>query len=163
MMAWNLLRLYHLTQEDTWQQAAQAQMEFLGGLAGAYPTAYPVYLLALLAQREPPEEITVVLAPTRGEAPLDSLGPSPWTQWSPSRRPPRRSPFWREDHLLYLQGTQLPAAAESIRGVRLTGSWGCFLRCAALNARPHPTRLRPTFPRGRRLAKPSGAYCRKLP
>lgn len=75
MMAWNLLRLYHLTQEDTWQQAAQAQMEFLGGLAGAYPTAYPVYLLALLAQREPPEEITVVLAP--GEAPPRQPWPFP--------------------------------------------------------------------------------------
>lgn len=75
VMAWNLLRLSHLTQEEAWQKAADAQMEFLAPLAGAYPTAYPVYLLALLAQREPPEAITVVLAP--GEQPFRQPWPFP--------------------------------------------------------------------------------------
>lgn len=74
-MSWNLLRLSHLTQEEAWQKAADAQMEFLAPLAGAYPTAYPVYLLALLAQREPPEAITVVLAP--GEQPFRQPWPFP--------------------------------------------------------------------------------------
>lgn len=63
MMAWNLLRLAQVTRQETWQQAAQAQLDFLAPLAAAYPTAYPVYLLARLAQERPPEEITVVLAP----------------------------------------------------------------------------------------------------
>ena len=49
MMAWNLIRLSHLTREDTWQRAAEAQMAFLSPLAASYPTAYPVFLLALLA------------------------------------------------------------------------------------------------------------------
>ena len=75
MMAWNLIRLSHLTREDTWQRAAEAQMAFLSPLAASYPTAYPVFLLALLAQAVPAEEITVVLAP--GEAPPRQPWPFP--------------------------------------------------------------------------------------
>ena len=75
MMAWNLIRLSHLTREDTWQRAAEAQMAFLSPLAASYTTAYPVFLLALLAQAVPAEEITVVLAP--GEAPPRQPWPFP--------------------------------------------------------------------------------------
>ncbi|WP_418745173.1 thioredoxin domain-containing protein [Evtepia gabavorous] len=75
MMAWNLVRLSHLTREDTWQRASEAQMAFLSPLAASYPTAYPVFLLALLAQAVPAEEITVVLAP--GEAPPRQPWPFP--------------------------------------------------------------------------------------
>lgn len=79
MMAWVLLRLAQHTGEIFWKTAAQAQLRFLEPLAWAYPTAYPVYLLARLAEEEPPEEVTIVLAP--GQAgpkqpwpfPLDAL------------------------------------------------------------------------------------------
>lgn len=77
-------------------------MAFLSPLAASYPTAYPVFLLALLAQAVPAEEITVVLAP--GEAPprqpwpfpLDSRGHHSGTAHG------RLSPAGRTDHLLCL-------------------------------------------------------------
>lgn len=93
MMAWNLIRLSHLTREDTWQRAAEAQMAFLSPLAASYPTAYPVFLLALLAQAVPAEEITVVLARERPRP--GSPGPFPWTPWSPFWNSPRTPiPCW---------------------------------------------------------------------
>lgn len=75
MLGYVLVRLAQLTEEETWDRAAQEQLAFLAGQAAAYPTAYPVYLLALLARTHPPEEITLVLAP--GQTPPAQPWPFP--------------------------------------------------------------------------------------
>ena len=59
VLAYVLVRLSHLTRDTEWTQAAQQQLSFLAGQANTYPTAYPMYLLALLEHAYPPEEITV--------------------------------------------------------------------------------------------------------
>ncbi|MCI8415038.1 MAG: thioredoxin domain-containing protein [Ruminiclostridium sp.] len=63
MLAYVLLRLAQLTGEEAWQNAAQAQLDFLQPYAAQQPTAYPVYLWTKLAREHPPAEVTIVLGP----------------------------------------------------------------------------------------------------
>ena len=71
-MAYVLVRLAHLTRDEAWAQAAQQQLSFLAGQAASYPTAYPMYLLALLEHAYPPEEVTVTAKTAR------DLPQQPW-------------------------------------------------------------------------------------
>ena len=130
-----------------------------GGPGGAYPTAYPVYLLALLAQREPPEEITVVLAP--GEAPPRQ----PW-------------PFPLDAVVTFQEATQAQPLLEGrppIISARDTAACrrGINTRCKvdrfvglfpALCCPQRPPSSDPAspahLPQGKAIGKPSGAYCK---
>ncbi len=60
LMAWNLLRIAQLTQEEEDEKEAQKQLDFMAAQAEHYPPGYAMYLLALLDQIEPPAKITVV-------------------------------------------------------------------------------------------------------
>jgi len=61
LMAWNLVRLTQLVEDEQLQRDAQRQLDFLAREAAQYPTGYAMFLLALLDHQEPPARITVVL------------------------------------------------------------------------------------------------------
>ena len=60
-MAYNLVRLYQLTEKDKYQNLAENQIEFLSAQAQSYPAGHSMFLLANLIYDDPPEHITVVL------------------------------------------------------------------------------------------------------
>lgn len=62
-MAWNLVRLHFFTGKEEYRLAAERQLAFLAGEAADYPAGHGMYLLALEQYENPPEQITVVLAP----------------------------------------------------------------------------------------------------
>lgn len=93
MMAWNLIRLSHLTREDTWQRAAEAQMAFLSPWPPPIPRPILSFCWPCWPRPCPAEEITVVLARERPRP--GSPGPFPWTPWSPFWNSPRTPiPCW---------------------------------------------------------------------
>lgn len=61
VMAYNLVRLYQLTEKDKYQNLAENQIEFLSAQAQGYPAGHSMFLLAKLIYDDPPEHITVVL------------------------------------------------------------------------------------------------------
>lgn len=61
VMAYNLVRLYQLTEKDKYQNLAENQIEFLSVQAQSYPAGHSMFLLAKLIYDDPPEHITVVL------------------------------------------------------------------------------------------------------
>ena len=61
VMAYNLVRLYQLTEKDKYQNLAENQIEFLSAQAQGYPAGHSMSLLAKLIYDDPPEHITVVL------------------------------------------------------------------------------------------------------
>ena len=60
-MAYNLVRLYHLTGETYFEKLAKRQLGFISGEAEHYPAGYAMFLVALMDYMDPPEKITVVL------------------------------------------------------------------------------------------------------
>ena len=60
MMAWNLVRLSQLTQDETFARDAQRQLDFLAKEAVQYPTGHAMFLLALLNHECSPTKVTVV-------------------------------------------------------------------------------------------------------
>lgn len=61
LMAWNLVRLSLLTEEETFQTQARRQLDFLAGDALRAPHGHAMFLLALLDHCEAPPVLTVVL------------------------------------------------------------------------------------------------------
>jgi len=61
LMAWNLVRLSQLTEDEQIQRDAQRQLAYLAREAAQYPTGHAMFLLALLEEQEPPEKITVAM------------------------------------------------------------------------------------------------------
>lgn len=61
LMAWNLVRLSQLTADESIEQDALCQLDFLTKEAAQYPTGHAMFLLALLNQENPPSKVTVVL------------------------------------------------------------------------------------------------------
>lgn len=61
LMAYNFVRLAHLTHEDTYKREAERQLDFMAREAARYPIGYAMYLQAHLDYTSPPEKITVVL------------------------------------------------------------------------------------------------------
>ena len=53
LMAWNLVRLYQITQTDEWHLAAERQLSFMSSAASAYPAGYAMTLLAHLFHDDP--------------------------------------------------------------------------------------------------------------
>ncbi|MBQ1948237.1 MAG: thioredoxin domain-containing protein [Clostridia bacterium] len=60
VMAYNLLRLYAVTENTAYKSKAEEQIEFLKTAAQSYPAAHTVLLLAMLLQKEPLTHIRVV-------------------------------------------------------------------------------------------------------
>ncbi len=73
LMAYNLVRLSLLTDEEKYKAAAERQIDFLGSRAAQYPTNHAMFLTALLEYEKPPTKITVVTdADTdKGSEPLE--------------------------------------------------------------------------------------------
>lgn len=61
VMAYNLVRLYQLTEEEEYDTLLKEQLAFLDGQAAEYPAGHSMFLLAKLLYENPPEHITVVL------------------------------------------------------------------------------------------------------
>jgi len=62
LMAYNLVRLSLLTDEENFETIAQKQIEFLKQSASRYPTSHAMFLMALLEQNSTSVKITVVSA-----------------------------------------------------------------------------------------------------
>ncbi len=61
LMAYNLVRLCFLSDEERYKRAAQCQLDFFGTSALQYPTNHAMFLTSLLEYEKPPIKITVVL------------------------------------------------------------------------------------------------------
>ncbi len=62
LMAWNLVRLAQLTEDEAFEQDANRQLDFLAKAASQYPTGHAMFLLALLNHDNPPPKVRVVPA-----------------------------------------------------------------------------------------------------
>ncbi len=60
LMAYNLIRLSLLTDEERYKDEAKRQIEFLSQNASQYPTNHAMFLRALLEHEKPPMKITIV-------------------------------------------------------------------------------------------------------
>ena len=61
VMAYNLVRLYHLTKNKNLEISAKNQLAFMSDSAQQYPAGYSFFLIALYDYIDPPESIKVVL------------------------------------------------------------------------------------------------------
>ena len=61
LMAWNLVRLSHLTGDEAYLRQAEEQMNYLGAKAAQYPIGHGMFLLALLELQMPAAKVMVVL------------------------------------------------------------------------------------------------------
>ncbi|MBQ6570278.1 MAG: thioredoxin domain-containing protein, partial [Clostridia bacterium] len=61
MMAYDLVRLYQLTENEKYRELADRQMEFMSSRAHEYPTGHCMFLLAKLLYENPPEHITIAV------------------------------------------------------------------------------------------------------
>ncbi len=60
LMAYNFVKLYHLTSNDKYEDLAEKQLDFISAEASSYPTNHAMFLMALLEYNEPATKITVV-------------------------------------------------------------------------------------------------------
>ena len=60
LMAWNLVRLMHLTGKEIYREHAQRQLDFLSREASSYPMGHSMFLCALQEFQEPPMKIIIV-------------------------------------------------------------------------------------------------------
>ena len=61
IMAYNLLRLFYLTDDGETEEILKKQLDFMYSTAKRYPAGYAMYLVSLLNYFEPPEKIVAVL------------------------------------------------------------------------------------------------------
>ena len=69
-MAYNLVQLFFLTEEEKYKELARQQLRFMSGAASHYPAAYAMFLIALSDFTLPPEKITIVAKDKRELAEL---------------------------------------------------------------------------------------------
>ena len=69
LMAYDLVRLSFLTEEEKYKTEAERQLDFLAQSAAKYPTNHAMFLSALLEHQKPPIKITVV-----PDQPIDKTG-----------------------------------------------------------------------------------------
>lgn len=60
LMAYNLVRLYQLTDATKYKAEAERQLDFLAESASEFPTGHAMFLTAMLEYNKPPTKITVV-------------------------------------------------------------------------------------------------------
>ncbi|MGN0165342.1 MAG: thioredoxin domain-containing protein [Lachnospiraceae bacterium] len=61
VMAYNLVRLYQLTENTKYKKLLEKQFTFMCPLAKTYPAGYCMFLISVILYENPPEHITVVL------------------------------------------------------------------------------------------------------
>lgn len=61
IMAYNLVRLHHITENEKYLEFIKKQFEFLSSQASDYPAGYCMFLIAKILYENPPEHITIVL------------------------------------------------------------------------------------------------------
>ncbi|MBP1577421.1 MAG: thioredoxin domain-containing protein, partial [Oscillospiraceae bacterium] len=61
LMAWNLVRLSQLTDDEAYLLQAEKQLNYLGRKAKQYPIGHGMFLLALLEHEQPAAKVTIVL------------------------------------------------------------------------------------------------------
>lgn len=61
VMAYNLVRLFYITDDKHLQELAKAQLSFMSGSAKQYPAGFSMFLTALSDYLDMPEKITVVI------------------------------------------------------------------------------------------------------
>ncbi len=61
VMAYNLVRLYQLTEKEKYRELAEKQIAFLSAQAGDYPAGHCMFLVAKMLHENPPEHITIAL------------------------------------------------------------------------------------------------------
>ncbi|MBR4057449.1 MAG: thioredoxin domain-containing protein [Oscillospiraceae bacterium] len=61
LMAYNLVRLFFITDAEKYKAAAQRQLDFLAQSAVQYPTNHAMFLIALMEHDKPPIKVTAVL------------------------------------------------------------------------------------------------------
>ena len=61
LMAFNLVRLSFLTDEERYKVEAERQLAFLSQSASQYPTNHAMFLRSLLEHEKPPMKVTVIL------------------------------------------------------------------------------------------------------
>ena len=60
-MVYNLVKLFYLTGEDKFSEAAERQLKFLASEARDYPTRHAMFLIALLEYDNAPDKVTIVV------------------------------------------------------------------------------------------------------
>ena len=61
VMAYNLIRLYQITEKENYNKLAEKQIKFMSLKAGDYPSGYSMFLIAKMIYENPPVHITIVL------------------------------------------------------------------------------------------------------
>lgn len=61
LMAYNLVRLSRITEDEKYKIHAESQLSFLSGVASQYPLGYSMFLNAFLEYTQPEIKVTVVL------------------------------------------------------------------------------------------------------
>ena len=61
LMAYNLVRLSLLTDEDKYKEKTETQLNFISKDAAQYPTSHAMFLIALLEHAKPSMKVTVVI------------------------------------------------------------------------------------------------------
>jgi len=61
VMAYNLVRLYQLTENKDYKELAEKQISYMSAKAQEYPAGHSMFLLAKLIHDDPPEHITIAL------------------------------------------------------------------------------------------------------
>ncbi len=61
VMAYNLMRLFYLTDDGETEKILRKQLDFMYGAAKHYPVGYAMFLISLLNYFDPPEKIIAVL------------------------------------------------------------------------------------------------------
>ncbi len=61
VMAYNLVRLYQITECEQYRELTENQLSFMSAQAGSYPAGYSMFLLSKLIYENPPTHITVVM------------------------------------------------------------------------------------------------------
>lgn len=75
VMAYNLVRLFQLTERGEWEQMISRQLAFLSSQSADYPAGHSMFLLTLLLHENPPPKITVVLSSESDERELKNKLP----------------------------------------------------------------------------------------
>ena len=92
LMAWNLVRLYHLTDDEEYLYQAEEQLNYLSQKAKQYPIGHGMFLLALLEYELPAAKVTIVLGEQQNPNALPQ-NLSPDTAVSLLRKPTEQYPL----------------------------------------------------------------------
>lgn len=73
VMAYNLVRLWQITENDKYRRLAESQLDFISSNAQEYPSSHSMFLVAKLLYEKPPEHITIVLKDNKYNTDLKKL------------------------------------------------------------------------------------------